>query len=66
MLGNSRSPPRYLKSLRRFLEALEIADGHAVAQKTLLDGVEGVDGGAIGVEDDQLVAVRGRDPCPET
>ena len=36
----------------------EIADGHAVAQKALFDGMEGVDGGAIGVEDDQLVAVR--------
>jgi hypothetical protein len=50
-------PAQILEQLAPSLEAFEIADGHAMAQKTLLDRMEGVDGRAVGVEDDQLISV---------
>src|SRR5690606_20913606 len=35
-------PAEILEELAPLLEALQIADGHAVAQKALFDGMEGV------------------------
>ena len=51
--ASQKPAPVAAEQLAALLKAFEVADGHAVRKKSLLDGVERVYERAVGIEDDQ-------------